>query len=597
MVLAKSEPPSRCSDGASPPTYWRSVSIWSLGHVELVAALVRDEQVVALDAADRPLDHALVLADAVLVVHDVVAGLEVLERAGAVGALARAGGAVGAATAGEVALGDDRHLRVRQRAAAVQRRDDDRPPARRGRRASVDRTGKSRPLSEQQLAEPGGRAGAVGGDDHAEAAADQLGQPVGEAGAVAGDRAPAGRLDERGVGRLGRRVDRPERFVPDSSVSGSAWRRGNDRSGSRAHVDARVRARSSSSAIRSRARSRIRRGSTSRSLAVGGSTSVSEPAPSSTSHGSQLSMPSKCTPSDRRSHCSRPHGSLATSFGGPLAHVVGRHQLAGREDAHLVEVVDRALVVDAERGEPVDLVAPQVDADRGVGGRREDVDDRTAAGELAAVLDEFLAPVAELDERRPSTSGSISAPGRTMIGSMVVAPGPSFCSSARTPVTITPGHRSGSRSRHSTSRRWPIVSTLGLTRSNGSVSQPGNCTTSSAGRNWARSSASWPAIVPVGQVTTSGRLDDSVASAAIEIGRATSTTARRALGLAEGAGQPRLVTQERRERAERSAGFRHAVPREYPLTPAPIRNCARWLLERAEVRTFGGSDRHVIACH
>ena len=50
-------------------------------HVQLVAALVGDEQVVALDAADRALDHALVLADAVLVVHDVVAGLEVLEEA------------------------------------------------------------------------------------------------------------------------------------------------------------------------------------------------------------------------------------------------------------------------------------------------------------------------------------------------------------------------------------------------------------------------------------------------------------------------------------------------------------------------------------
>ena len=35
--------------------------------VQLVAALVGDEQVVALDATDRALDHALVLADAVLV--------------------------------------------------------------------------------------------------------------------------------------------------------------------------------------------------------------------------------------------------------------------------------------------------------------------------------------------------------------------------------------------------------------------------------------------------------------------------------------------------------------------------------------------------
>jgi hypothetical protein len=49
-------------------------------HVQLVAALVREEQVVALGPADRALHHALVLADAVLVVHDVVAGLEVLEE-------------------------------------------------------------------------------------------------------------------------------------------------------------------------------------------------------------------------------------------------------------------------------------------------------------------------------------------------------------------------------------------------------------------------------------------------------------------------------------------------------------------------------------
>ena len=165
--------------------------------------------------------------------------------------------------------------------------------------------------------------------------------------------------------------------------------------------------------------------------------------------------------------------------------VVGRHQLAGREDHDLVEVVGRALVVDAERGEAVDLVAPQVDADRGVGGRGEHVDDRAAAGELAAVLDEFLAAIAELDEAsRRARRDRPPPPGRTTIGSMVVAPGPSFCRSARTPATMTAGQRSGSRRRHSTSRRWPIVSTLGLTRSNGSVSQPGKCTTSSAGRNW-----------------------------------------------------------------------------------------------------------------
>ncbi len=102
-----------------------------------------------------------------------------------------------------------------------------------------------------------------------------------------------------------------------------------------------------------------------------GSTSVSSRSSLDRSQGSQLSMPSKCAPSDSRSHCSRPHGSVSTSLAARGAHVVGRHQLAGREDAHLGDVADRALVVHAERGQPVDLVAPQVDADRGVGGRRD----------------------------------------------------------------------------------------------------------------------------------------------------------------------------------------------------------------------------------
>ena len=88
FAFAKSLPPRRCSDGASPPTYWRSAVDLVAGHVQLVAALVVQQQVVALGPADRALDHSLVLADAVLVVHDVVAGLEVLEQAGAL-ALAR----------------------------------------------------------------------------------------------------------------------------------------------------------------------------------------------------------------------------------------------------------------------------------------------------------------------------------------------------------------------------------------------------------------------------------------------------------------------------------------------------------------------------
>ena len=52
-----------------------------------------------------------------------------------------------------------------------------------------------------------------------------------------------------------------------------------------------------------------------------------------------------------------------------------------------LELRRRALVADVERGEPVDLVAEEVEADRFLGRRAEDVDDPAAHRELAAVLD------------------------------------------------------------------------------------------------------------------------------------------------------------------------------------------------------------------
>ena len=62
--------------------------------VELVAAPVLEQQVVALGAAHGLLDHAAVAGHAVLVVDDVVARLEVVEEALGVGAPGpgRAGG-------------------------------------------------------------------------------------------------------------------------------------------------------------------------------------------------------------------------------------------------------------------------------------------------------------------------------------------------------------------------------------------------------------------------------------------------------------------------------------------------------------------------
>ena len=78
---------------------------------------------------------------------------------------------------------------------------------------------------------------------------------------------------------------------------------------------------------------------------------------------------------------------------------VGSSSRQPKISTHL-EVVGGALVAHRELGEPVDLVAPQVDADGPVGGGGEHVDDRAPHGERAAVLHHLLAVVAGADQRR-----------------------------------------------------------------------------------------------------------------------------------------------------------------------------------------------------
>ena len=142
-------------------------------HVQLVAALVGDQQIVALDPADRALDHAFVVPDTVLVVHDVVAGLEVLEGGGSL-ATRWTRLAVCSPAPGEIAFCDHGDLGVRHGAAAMDRCDDDRPAG--SGRGTVAGDGEVEPLVEQDLVQPIGRPGAVGCDRDREALADQLGQ-------------------------------------------------------------------------------------------------------------------------------------------------------------------------------------------------------------------------------------------------------------------------------------------------------------------------------------------------------------------------------------------------------------------------------------
>ena len=95
----------------------------------------------------------------------------------------------------------------------------------------------------------------------------------------------------------------------------------------------------------------------------------------------------------------RPTVGSARAARGALAHLGASAGARGRgRSMPRVDVVGRALVRDGERGEPVDLVAPEVDADGVVVGDRVHVDDRPAHRDLASRLDLVLAPVPHRDE-------------------------------------------------------------------------------------------------------------------------------------------------------------------------------------------------------
>ena len=85
-------------------------------------------------------------------------------------------------------------------------------------------------------------------------------------------------------------------------------------------------------------------------------------------------------------------------FGGAGAHRFVENEFARGEDQNFVDISFTSLVVHREGGEAVDFIAPQVDADRRVGRRRKDVDDRASLGDFTAVLHEVLASVTRFHE-------------------------------------------------------------------------------------------------------------------------------------------------------------------------------------------------------
>ena len=82
-----------------------------------------------------------------------------------------------------------------------------------------------------------------------------------------------------------------------------------------------------------------------------------------------------------------------------LAHRRGQQQLAARRRPEpVVGRPERALVGDGEVADLLDVVAPELDPDRVLLGRREDVEDAAADGELAPLLDQLDPRVADRDQ-------------------------------------------------------------------------------------------------------------------------------------------------------------------------------------------------------
>ena len=367
--------------------------------VEAIAALVLEQQVVAVDPVEGARDHPAVATDAVRVVHDVVTGLQVFEERDRVAAL-RPRPAVRASPTGEVGLGDDCEPGRGQHEPVIERRDDDvaASAGEVGRAGEVDSEVEAD--REQQVVKSLRGAVGVGGDDDAVALAEQLCDPPAEALAVADDRPPSGRFDDRGVRTVGHGEERPH----------AGW-------GVREQiVEGRVEARELGAFRPPRlAQAACEVGLLGQDL--GGA--VTHP-PRLDEHDLRVGVEqvdegvlAGCEPRHPRLHAVE-HETFGESL--PLlaaprlgadqrgcagAYVVGRQQLARREDLDLGEVRRRALVVDAELREAIHLVAPQVDAHGDIRGRRKHVDDRASQRHLAAVLDEVLTPVAEAHRARP----------------------------------------------------------------------------------------------------------------------------------------------------------------------------------------------------
>ena len=138
--------------------------------------------------------------------------------------------------------------------------------------------------------------------------------------------------------------------------------------------------------------------------------------------------------------------------------------------------VARALVGHREVADLLHLVAEEVDPDRMLLGRWEDVHDAAADRELAAPLDQIHPDVRGTDQiRRELGPGRSPAPATSRTGVRSARPFTCGWSTLRTGATMIRGAGSSAlpASRRRTASRRPTVSERGLSRSCGSVSQAG----------------------------------------------------------------------------------------------------------------------------
>ena len=109
-------------------------------------------------------------------------------------------------------------------------------------------------------------------------------------------------------------------------------------------------------------------------------------------------MPSTAMPSAILSVSSSSCGCCSPSSAARAAYVVGEQQLAARRRPEPLDLLEGALVGDREGADLLDVVAPELHPERVLLGRREDVDDAAADGELAALLDQVDAGVRRVGE-------------------------------------------------------------------------------------------------------------------------------------------------------------------------------------------------------